>query len=77
MNAIAFIVVFQSMNSILTKGVLRGGGDTKFLMVADILKSVWCIFRLRSGKWIKNISSGEVKDAKQAESGSDAVSAVF
>ena len=33
MDAIAFIVVFQSMNSILTKGVLRGGGDTKFLMV--------------------------------------------
>lgn len=25
------------MNSILTKGVLRGGGDTKFLMVADII----------------------------------------
>lgn len=37
MDAIAFIVVFQSMNSILTKGVLRGGGDTKFLMVADII----------------------------------------
>ncbi|MBO7334356.1 MAG: MATE family efflux transporter [Lachnospiraceae bacterium] len=89
MNSIALIVVFQSMNSILTKGVLRGGGDTKFLMAADILflwvlsiplgalagliwhldafwiyfflkidqivKSVWCIFRLRSGKWIKVI----------------------
>ena len=37
MDAIAFIVIFQSMNSILTKGVLRGGGDTKFLMVADII----------------------------------------
>lgn len=34
MDAIAFIVIFQSMNSILTKGVLRGGGDTKFLMLA-------------------------------------------
>ena len=89
MISIAIIVVFQSMNSILTKGVLRGGGDTKFLMVADILflwvlsvplgalaglywhldafwiyfflkidqvvKSFWCIFRLRSGKWIKSI----------------------
>ena len=98
MDAIALIVVFQSMNSILTKGVLRGGGDTKFLMVADILflwvaslplgilagliwhmdafwiyvflkidqvcKAVWCVFRLRSGKWIKNISSEEVKYAK-------------
>ncbi len=37
MNSIALIVVFQSINSIMTKGVLRGGGDTKFLMVADIL----------------------------------------
>ena len=89
MVAIALIVVFQSMNSILTKGVLRGGGDTKFLMVADILflwivsvplgalaglywhldafwiyvflkldqviKAVWCVFRLKSGKWIKII----------------------
>ena len=87
MQSIALIIVFQSMNSILTKGVLRGGGDTKFLMAADILflwilsvplgalaglvwhldafwiyfflkidqivKSVWCIFRLKSGKWIK------------------------
>ena len=88
MMSIAIIVVFQSMNSILTKGVLRAGGDTKFLMAADILflwimsvplgalaglvwhmdafwvyfflkidqvvKSVWCLFRLRSDKWIKN-----------------------
>ena len=37
MNAISFIVVFQSMNSILTKGVLRAGGDTRFLMLGDIL----------------------------------------
>lgn len=37
MLGIGLIVVFQSMNSILTKGVMRGGGDTKFLMVADIL----------------------------------------
>lgn len=37
MNAVAFIVVFQASNSIICKGVLRGGGDTKFLMVADIL----------------------------------------
>ncbi len=37
MASIAVIVVFQSINSIMTKGVLRGGGDTKFLMVADIL----------------------------------------
>ena len=89
MFAISFIVVFQSMNSILTKGVLRGGGDTVFLMAADILflwvasiplgalaglyfhldafwiyfflkidqiiKAVWCVFRLNSRKWIKKI----------------------
>ena len=89
MNAILFIVIFQSMNSILTKGVLRAGGDTKFLMAGDILflwvasvplgalaglvldlpafwvytflkidqiiKCVWCYFRLKSGKWLKKI----------------------
>ena len=89
MNAISIIVIFRSTNSILTKGVLRGGGDTRFLMFADVLflwivaaplgylaglvwnfppfwvyfclyidqviKAVWCVFRLRSGKWIKRI----------------------
>lgn len=89
MNSISVIVVFRSTNSILTKGVLRGGGDTRFLMIADVLflwivaaplgylaglvwnfppfwvyfclyidqviKAVWCVFRLRSGKWIKRI----------------------
>ena len=35
MLSISIIVVFQSMNSIMTKGVLRGGGDTKMLMFAD------------------------------------------
>ena len=94
MDAIAIIVVFQAMNSIMTKGVLRGGGDTKFLMIADILflwivsipfgalaglvwhmdafwiyvllkvdqiiKAFWCIFRLRSRKWIKKISTKEL-----------------
>lgn len=91
MDAIWFINIFQSMNSILTKGVLRAGGDTKFLMAGDILflwvasiplgalaglvfhlspfwiytflkidqiiKCVWCYFRLRSGKWLKRIHS--------------------
>lgn len=90
MDAIVIIVIFQAMNSILTKGVLRAGGDTKFLMAGDILflwvasiplgalaglvlhwpafwiymmlkidqiiKCVWCFFRLRSGKWLKRIS---------------------
>ena len=88
------IVIFQSMSSILTKGVLRAGGDTRFLMIGDILflwvasvplgylaglvlnwspfwvytflkidqiiKCVWCYFRLRSGKWLKKIKSSEI-----------------
>jgi putative MATE family efflux protein len=91
MLSISVIVVFQSMNNIMTKGVLRGGGDTKMLMLADniflwvasvplgilaglvlhlpafwiyfclkidnLLKAVWCVVRLNSGKWIKKIKS--------------------
>ena len=97
MDAIGFIVIFQSMNSILTKGVLRAGGDTKFLMAGDILflwvasvplgalaglvfhwpafwiytmlkidqiiKCVWCVFRLKSGKWMKKISAAKPQNA--------------
>lgn len=89
MHAVAFIVVFQSMGSVLTKGVLRGGGDTRFLMIADILflwlasvplgmlaafvlawppgliycclkidlviKSIWCLGRLVSRKWLREV----------------------
>lgn len=89
MNAYVIIVFFQAIQSVMTKGVLRGGGDTKFLMMADILfmwvvsiplgavgglilhwpawltiiclridfmiKSVWCIRRLLSGRWIRQI----------------------
>ncbi len=35
MLAISIVVVFQGTNSIMTKGVLRGGGDTRMLMLAD------------------------------------------
>ena len=35
MIAISFIMIFQATNSIMTKGVLRGGGDTKMLMLMD------------------------------------------
>ena len=93
MISICIIVLFQATNSIMTKGVLRGGGDTKILMVADniflwvasvplgilaglvfhlpafwiyfflkidqVLKAVWCVIRLRSGKWIKKIKTAE------------------
>ncbi len=37
MDSVAITVVFQATQSMLTKGVLRGGGDTRFLMIADIL----------------------------------------
>lgn len=94
MNAIIIIIVFQAMNSILTKGVLRAGGDTKFLMLGDILflwvasvplgalaglilhlpafwiytflkidqviKCVWCYYRLKSGKWLKKINGASM-----------------
>ncbi|MBR6999097.1 MAG: polysaccharide biosynthesis C-terminal domain-containing protein [Lachnospiraceae bacterium] len=35
MIAISIILIFQATNSIMTKGVLRGGGDTKMLMLMD------------------------------------------
>ena len=89
MAAYGFITIFANIQSVMTKGVLRGGGDTKFLLKADILflwiasiplgilvgpvlggpgwltiiclridyviKSIWCISRLNSGKWIRNV----------------------
>ncbi len=91
MYAISIIVLFQAVNNIMTKGTLRGGGDTKMLMLTDniflwavsiplgliagfvfhlpafwiyvclkfdqIIKAFWCVFRLKSGKWIKKISA--------------------
>lgn len=93
MRAISLIIVFQATNSIMTKGVLRGGGDTMMLMLTDniflwalslplgilagfvfeldafwiyillksdqIVKTVWCVIRLKSEKWIKKISTGK------------------
>ena len=93
MNAISLIIIFRATNSIMTKGVLRGGGDTKMLMItdnvflwvlslplgilagfvfhwsafwiyvclnsADVVKTIWCVFRLKSEKWIKKISTGK------------------
>jgi len=35
MYAVCIMVVFQAMQSVLTKGILRGGGDTKFCMCVD------------------------------------------
>ena len=93
MWAISLIIIFQATNSIMTKGVLRGGGDTKMLMITDniflwaisiplgilagfvlhlppfwifvclksdqIIKTFWALLRLRSGKWIKKVSTSK------------------
>lgn len=37
MMSYAVITLFQAIQSVMTKGVLRGGGDTKFLLKADVL----------------------------------------
>jgi Na+-driven multidrug efflux pump len=92
MLALSVNIIFRATNSIMTKGVLRGGGDTKMLMLADnifgwvlalplgilasfvfkfspfwiytclksdeIAKTFWCVYRLKSEKWIKKISTG-------------------
>lgn len=50
MLAVAVMVIFQSVQSVLTKGVLRGGGDTRFLMMADIL-FLWLV-SVPLGYWV-------------------------
>ena len=91
-NGLKYVFV-QDNQSKSTKGVLRGGGDTKMLMItdnvflwvlslplgilagfvlhwsafwiyvclnsADVVKTFWCVFRLKSEKWIKKISTGK------------------
>lgn len=37
MYSLNITIIFSSIQSVLTKGVLRGAGDTRFLMIADIL----------------------------------------
>lgn len=90
MNVSAVIVVFQSVAMVTMVGTLRGGGDVKFVLFADILflwmvaiplgfftglslqlpvvivyacikideilKSTFCFFRVKSGKWIKDLT---------------------
>ncbi|MBQ6550142.1 MAG: MATE family efflux transporter [Lachnospiraceae bacterium] len=89
MVAVSIMVVFQALQSVLTKGILRGGGDTQFCLFADagflwlvsvplgyltgvvwglspfiiyislkidwMLKDILCLFRLKSGKWMKKV----------------------
>ena len=90
-KAVGFTTIFMTEGSVLTKGVLRGGGDTRFLMIVDVLflwlvsiplgvlsglvwhwppfiiflflridnliKSVICLIRLRTDKWMKKIKA--------------------
>ncbi len=37
MRAVGIMTVFGSVENALTKGILRGGGDTRFLLLADVL----------------------------------------
>lgn len=37
MHAMSLLMVFQAAQSVMSKGVLRGGGDTRFLMAADLV----------------------------------------
>lgn len=37
LHAMSLLMVFQAVQSVMSKGVLRGGGDTRFLMVADLI----------------------------------------
>jgi len=94
LDAMSIIIIFLSAGHILTKGVLRAGGDTVFLMMGDILflwiasiplgylsglvwnwppfwvyfclridqviKCVWCTWKLFSGRWLKAIEGTNI-----------------
>lgn len=40
MNSLSFIVIFRALSSVLSKGLLRGGGDTRFLLAVDLI-TMW------------------------------------
>lgn len=42
MIAVAFITFFVSISSITIVGILRGGGDTRFCLIAEMV-TLWCI----------------------------------
>ncbi|MDR3121531.1 MAG: MATE family efflux transporter [Clostridiales bacterium] len=93
LDTLSVLTIFMTTGQILTKGILRAGGDTKFLMIADVLflwlvsvplgfvaglvlhwppfvvyfclrideviKSVWCLRRFFSWKWIRDVAIRE------------------
>lgn len=70
MDAIAFIVIFLWAAS-LPLGILAGlvwhldaFWIYVFLKIDQICKSIWCVFRLRSGKWIKTFSKEKMNHAQ-------------
>ena len=99
--AVELTVVFQALQSVTTKGVLRGGGDTLFLMVADVLflwcasvplgylagivwkldpfwvyialkidwiiKSLWCLHRFRTRKWMRTVKKTAPPPARDGQ----------
>lgn len=42
MRAVSIVTIFMAEGSVLTKGVLRGGGDTRFLMIVDVV-FLWAV----------------------------------
>lgn len=70
MDSISFIIIFQAMNSILTKGVLRAGGDTKFLMARGYFVFVGCVNPVGSVSRV-GIPLAAVLDLHDAENRSD------
>lgn len=90
MDTSSILIVFQSLSVNMMMGVLRGGGDSKFVLIVDvlfmwtvsipcgfiavnvwglpaaivflivksdeILKSFICLYRVVSGKWVKDVT---------------------
>ena len=89
-TALTFICPFQSVGMVILIGMMRGGGDSKFVLVwdvgsiwlaaiplgiltgwllhwpapivffflrfDDVVKSIACLFRMKSGKWIRDVT---------------------
>ncbi|MDD3192735.1 MAG: MATE family efflux transporter [Oscillospiraceae bacterium] len=93
MDMMCILIIFQAISSVNMFGTLRGGGDSRFVLIfdvtsmwffsvpmgwlaglvfhwpvwvvylclrsGDIFKSVACVFRILSGKWIKDVTRSE------------------